>query len=119
MIEVLGEGGHNLLWDGQQVHLVLHRDGKEPTCFRFDEGGDDVWQSDISYYSRGHINQVHHLIECILSDSIPRYGGADGVRAVRCTLATIRSARENRPVGVDEIDPDFKDAASRLSALSG
>ena len=42
MIEVLAEGGHNLLWDGQQVHLVLHREGKETVTFRFDEGGDDV-----------------------------------------------------------------------------
>jgi UDP-N-acetylglucosamine 3-dehydrogenase len=107
MIEVLGEGGHNLLWDGQQVHLVLHHEGREPVCFRFDEGGDDVWQSDISYYSQGHVNQVHHLIDSILGDTKPRYGGEDGVRAVRCTLATVRSAREHRPVRVDEIEPDF------------
>lgn len=107
MIEVLGEGGHNLLWDGRQQHLILHREGKDAVCFRFDEGGDDVWQSDISYYSQGHVNQVHHLIDSILSDARPRYTGEDGVRAVRCTLATIRSARENRPVRVAEIEPGF------------
>ena len=107
MLEVLGEGGHNLLWDGRQVHLVLHREGSEPVCFRFDEGGDDVWQSDISYYSQGHTHQVHHLVDCVLADVEPRYRGEDGVRAVQCTLATIISARENRPVRVDEVDPDF------------
>ena len=107
MIEVLGEGGHNLFWDGQQVHLVLHREGKKPVCFRFDEGGDDVWQSDISYYSQGHIAQVHHLIDCIIGDTEPRYGAEDGIRAVQCTLATIRSAREHRPVRVGQIDPAF------------
>lgn len=107
MIEVLGEGGHNLLWEGQQQHLVLHREGKETICFRFDEGGDDIWQSDICYYSQGHINQVHHLIDCILQDTEPRYTGEDGVHAVRCTLATIRSAREGRPVSIDEIGPDY------------
>ncbi|NLF03175.1 MAG: Gfo/Idh/MocA family oxidoreductase [Anaerolineales bacterium] len=107
MIEVLGEGGHNLLWEGQQQHLILHREGRDPICMRFDEGGDDVWQSDISYYSQGHINQVHHLIECVLQDAEPRYTGEDGVHAVRCTLATIRSAREGRPVAVDEIGPDY------------
>jgi predicted dehydrogenase len=107
MIEVLGEGGHNLLWDGQQQHLVLHREGKETRCFRFDEGGDDVWQSDISYYSQGHINQVHHLIDSIVNDEPPRYTGKDGVRAVQCTLATICSAREGRPVRVSEVDPDY------------
>jgi len=107
MIEVLGEGGHNLLWEGQQQHLLLHREGKETLCFRFDEGGDDVWQSDICYYSQGHINQVHHLIDCVLQDTQPRYGGEDGVHAVQCTLATIRSAREGRPVLLKEIEPGY------------
>jgi predicted dehydrogenase len=107
MIEVLGEGGHNLVWDGKQVHLVLHREGRETLTFRFDEGGDDVWQSDVCYYSQGHTNQVRHLIDCVLEDLEPRYRGEDGVRAVRCTLATIISARENRPVRVDEVAPDF------------
>ena len=107
MIEVLGEGGHNLFWEGQQQHLILHREGRDPVCWRFDEGGDDVWQSDICYYSQGHINQVHHLIECILKDQEPRYTGEDGVHAVQCTLAAIRSARENRPVAVSEIGADY------------
>ena len=108
MIEVLGEGGHNLFWDGLQQHLVLHRESKETICFRFDEGGDDVWQSDICYYSQGHTNQVHHLIDCVLEDTQPRYTGEDGVHAVRCTLATILSAREGRPVKVAEIPADFR-----------
>jgi predicted dehydrogenase len=107
MIEVLGEGGHNLLWDGQPQHLILHREGKDAACFRFDEGGDDIWQSDISYYSQGHMNQVHHLIDCVLTGQEPRYDGEDGVHAVRCTLAAIRSAQVGRPVQVAEIEPDY------------
>jgi predicted dehydrogenase len=107
IIEVLGEGGRNLLCQGQQHHLVLHREDKETRCFRFDEGGDDIWQSDICYYSQGHINQVQHLLDCILEDRQPRYGGEDGVYAVRCTLAAIRSAQEGRPVRVDEVEPDY------------
>lgn len=107
MIEVLGEGGYNLLWEGQQQHLVLHQEGGETRCFRFDEGGDDVWQSEICYYSQGHVNQVHHLIDCIMQDRQPRFTGEDGVHNVQCTLATIRSAREGRPVRIDEIDPDY------------
>jgi predicted dehydrogenase len=107
MIEVLGEGGHNLLWQGQQQHLILHREGKDTVCFRFDEGGDDIWQSDICYYSQGHINQVHHLIECVMTDAEPRYTGEDGVHTVRCTLAAIRSAQLGRPVGIDEVGPDY------------
>lgn len=107
MIEVLGEGGHNLLWHGQQQHLLLHREGQETLTWRFDEGGDKVWASDISYYGQGHINQVHHLIDCIVHDQLPRYTGEAGVHAVRCTLAAIRSAQEGRPVRVGEITPDY------------
>ena len=107
MIEVLGEGGHNLLWEGRQQHLVLHREGRESSLFPLRRGdGDDVWQSDISYYSQGHIQQVHHLIDCVLEDRKPRYTGEDGVHAVQCTLATIRSAQEGRPVRVGEIEAD-------------
>ena len=107
MLEVLGEGGHNLLWEGKQQHLVLHREGQAAECWRFDEGGDEVWESDIAYYSQGHIHQVHHLVDCILADQEPRYTGEDGVHAVQCTLAAIRSAREGRPVRVEEIDPAY------------
>ena len=107
MIEVLGEGGHNLLWNGQQQHLVLHREGKEALTFRFDEGGDDIWLSDICYYSRGHINQVHHFIDCILGASEPLYNGEEGVHAVRCALAAIRSARTGSPARVDQIGPEY------------
>ena len=107
MIEVLGEGGHNLFWEGEQQHLVMHREGMETACFRFDEGGDPVWASDINYYGQGHINQVHHLIDCITQNVQPRYSGEAGIRAIRCNLATIRSAIEGRPVRLDEIEDDY------------
>ena len=107
MIEVLGEGGGNLLWDGQQQHMVLHREGRKTLCFRLDEGEDRVWKSEISYYSQGHVNQVHHLIDCVIQDVEPRYTGEDGLHAVRCSLAAIRSAREGRPVKIEEIDPEY------------
>ena len=106
-IEVLGEGGNNLQWEGKQQHILLHREGKEPLGFCLDEGSDAVWESDINYYPRGHINHVHHLIDSILQDTPPRYGGEDGMEAVRCTLATIRSAQEGRPVKVEEISPEY------------
>jgi predicted dehydrogenase len=106
LIEVLGEGGHNLLWNGQQQHLILHRQGREPSTFRFDEGS-DVWQSDISYYSQGHINQVHHFVDSIIGESALRYAGEDGLRAVRNTLAAIRPVKESRPGMTDEIEPDY------------
>ena len=107
LIEVLGEGGHNLVGEGSQQHLILHRQDRDPECFRFDEGGDDIWQSDISYYSQGHVHQIHHFIDTIVQEKEERYSGEDGVRAVQCTLATIRSAREGRPVQVAEIDAEY------------
>ena len=63
LLEVLGEGGHNLLWNGAQQHLLLHRRDRPTEAFRFDEGGDEIWDSDIAYYSQGHIHQVHHLLQ--------------------------------------------------------
>jgi predicted dehydrogenase len=107
LIEVLGEGGGNLLWQGQQQHLLLHREGLEPEAYRFDEGGDDVWQSEISYYSQGHINQVHHLIDALHAGQPPRYSAGDGIRAVRCALAAIQSAETGQPVRVDMMAPDY------------
>jgi predicted dehydrogenase len=106
-IEVLGEGGDNLCWEGRKHHLVLHREGKPTRCFRFDEGGDDVWESEIAYYSQGHINQVHHLIDSVIAGTRPRYAGEDGMHAVQCTLATILSAEEQRPVRLCEIPAGF------------
>ena len=108
MIEVLGEGGKNLFWEGKQVHLVLHRSGKRSLSFRFDEEKDAVWDSEISYYGRGHINQVQHFVDSVLNGTNPRYSAEDGIRSVRCTLAAIRSAREGRPVRVDEIGPEYR-----------
>jgi hypothetical protein len=48
MVEVLGEGGKGLQWQ-ENVHLILHRKNKETVTVRFDEGGDDIWQSELSY----------------------------------------------------------------------
>lgn len=107
LIEVLGEGGGNLCWEGRQQHLILHREGRPTECFRFEEGGDEIWDSEISYYSQGHVNQVGHLLDCIAADTQPRYTGEDGVHAVRCTLAAIRSAQEGRPVRVEQIEPAY------------
>jgi predicted dehydrogenase len=108
MIEVLGEGGGRLVWNGTEQHLLLHREKKDTLAFRFDEGRDDVWESDISYYSQGHVRQIHHFRDCLVNDREPRDPGEKGVRAVQCTLATIRSAQENRPVRVEEIGQDYK-----------
>lgn len=107
MIEVLGEGGANLDWQGREVHLIMFREGKAPVTWRFDEGGDDVWDSEISYYSRAHITQIHHFVDSALTGRDPRYKGEDGVHAVQCTLAAILSAQQGRPVRVEEVPEDF------------
>jgi predicted dehydrogenase len=107
MIEVLGEGGGNLFWQGEEQHLILHREGRDTRCWRFEEEGDEVWKSEISYYSRGHINQIHYFTDCVVTGQSPRYSGEKGVQAVRCTLAAIRSAQTGVPVKIRDISESF------------
>ena len=118
MIEVLGEGGGGLVWNGEPRHLLLHREGEETRAWRFDEGGDELWESEIAYYSRGHANQVRDVVDAVLDGRPPRYGAADGVRAVRCALAAIRSAQTGLPVRVAEVAADYTafDAADSSGA---
>jgi predicted dehydrogenase len=103
MIEVLGEGGKGLQWQGKDVHLILHRKNQETLTFRFDEGGDDIWQSEVSYYSRAHINQIHEFIDAVTTGRAPRYTGYNGMRDVQTTMAAICSAKEGVAVKVDEV----------------
>ena len=103
MIEVLGEGGQGLQWMGEGTHLVLHRKDRETKTFRFDEGGDDIWQSEVSYYSKAHQNQINEFIEALISGRKPSYTGEDGKRDVQTTMATICSAKEGLPVRVAEV----------------
>jgi predicted dehydrogenase len=83
--------------------LILHRKNKEALTFRFDEGGDDIWQSEVSYYSRAHQNQIHEFIDALTSGQASRYTGRDGLREIQTTMAAICSAKEGVPVRVDEI----------------
>lgn len=87
--------------------ILARVSGQEAQSWRFDEGGGDVWESDICCYSQGHVNQGHHLSDCILEDRGPCYGGRDGVHAVSCTLAAILSAQEGRPVRLEEIEAGY------------
>ena len=103
MIEVLGEGGAGLHWAGQAVHLVLHRRDGPTETMRFDEGGDAIWQSEVSYYGQAHANQIREFVAALLAGTHPRYGGQDGLRHVRTTMAAIRSAKEGVPIKVDEM----------------
>lgn len=103
MIEVLGEGGRGLTWQGEDVHLILHRKNGAAECFRFDEGGDEIWQSEVSYYSRAHFNQISEFIDALTRGGSTRYTGADGTRHVQTTMAAICSAKEGLPVRVKEV----------------
>ena len=103
MIEVLGEGGRGLQWRGQDVHLVLHRKNKKTLTFRFDEGGDEIWQSEVSYYSGAHLNQIREFVDALVRGQAPRYAGLDGLRDVQTTMAAICSAKEGIAVKVDEV----------------
>ena len=107
MIEVLGEGGGNLLWNGAPQHLLLHREGGETQAFRFDEGGDALWDSGINYYPASHAARIRDFVDAVRAGRPPRYGAEEGVRAVRCALAAIRSAQTGLPVAVDSLPADY------------
>ncbi len=104
LIELLGEGGGGLQWNSKPVHLVLHRDGKEPNTFRFDdEGPDDIWESDVSYYSSAHVYRMHEFIDSLTSGRPSRYTGRDGLRDLRAAIGSLCSAREGVPVELQEV----------------
>lgn len=107
MIEVLGEGASGLQLNGEPTHLILHRKDGTKQTFRFDEGGDDIWQSDISYYSQAHTNLIHRLVDSIINQTAVPYSGEDGVRDVKTTLAAICSAREGRPIKISEVTDEL------------
>jgi predicted dehydrogenase len=102
MIEVLGEGGGGLQWNGEQVHLVLHRADGSTETFRFDEPADEVWVSEVSYYSHAHINCIGEFVDALTAGREPSYSGRDGLRDLQATIASICSAREGVPVRVAE-----------------
>jgi predicted dehydrogenase len=103
LIEFLGEGGGGLQWNGKPVHLVLHRRGKEPETFRFDEGEDDIWESEVSYYSRAHVHRMHEFVGSLTGGRPSRYTGRDALRDLRVAIASICSAREGLPIEVAEV----------------
>jgi predicted dehydrogenase len=104
LIEFLGEGGGGLRWDGKLVHLVLHRRGKEPETFRFDdEGEDDIWESEVSYYSSAHVHRMHEFVDSLIGGRPSRYTGRDALRDLRVAIASICSAREGLPIEVAEV----------------
>ena len=103
MLEVLGEGGANLLHNGEQVQMILYENESGPEPFRFEENGDSRWQSDVNYYNKAHCNQIADFIGAIIYQREPIYGGKDGLRAVNIALASIMSANNNKPVLVSEV----------------
>ena len=103
MIEVLGEGGKGLKYDGKDAHLVLYRQDGTAEAYRFDEGGDEIWDSEVSYYSRAHRNQIFEFIDALVAGEESRYSGEKGLRAVQTTMAAICSAKEDKPVKVEEV----------------
>lgn len=103
MIEVLGEGAGGLQYNGEEVHLILRKKDGTVQTMRFEEGGDDIWESEMSYYSHAHMNLIHRMVDSLLEGKEVPYSGEQGVHDVKTTLAAICSAKEGVPVEVDEV----------------
>ncbi|MGN1141300.1 MAG: Gfo/Idh/MocA family protein [Oliverpabstia sp.] len=106
MIEVLGEGAGGLQYNGENVHLILRKKDGTAQTMRFEEGGDDIWVSEMSYYSQAHKNLIHQMVDSILNNTESPYSGEAGVHDVKTTLAAICSAKEKLPVKVAEVTDD-------------
>lgn len=48
---------------------------------------------DLTYYSQGYVNQVHHFVDSIVGDAQLRYTGEDGLR---CSIHLCQCARSGR-----------------------
>lgn len=103
MIELQGEGADGMEYNGEKVHLILRKKDGTVQTMRFEEGGDDIWKSEMSYYSRAHFNLIHTMVDSLVAGQEVPYTGEMGVHDVKTTLAAICSAKEKLPVKVDEV----------------
>ena len=94
-VEVFGSGGMvavanntpdtHVLFDASGVHSAL------PLYFFMER------------YTESYLREVQAFVEAVLAGKPVPVTGQDGLAAVRIALATARSARENRPVKLEEI----------------
>lgn len=59
-----------------------------------------VEQTDGPYH--GHFAEIKHFVESIREDKIPLTDALEETKTLKLILAAYRSARENKPVNVDE-----------------
>lgn len=104
---VYGEGGGASAGMKQPPAVVVHRDGKSRVVDA-GEPGDRVWQSNNNYYDASHSAALEHWAESILNGKPVRYSGEDGALELAATLATIKSAEEQRTVDPSDVPHDWK-----------
>lgn len=97
-VEITGSKG--VLWitrcTGKMLQIptvVLYRDGETTT---FDNLRDD--------WADSFIDSTKDFIEAIREKRAPRLTGEDGREVVKFSLAALRSARENRPIDLSEME---------------
>ena len=116
-------GAHALKRVGFRVHVH----GSNGSLFAFGEGGgsppgreqllkhgvtrvleeanpsDRVWLSNNNYYDSSHQAALEHWVDSILAGEPVRYSGEDGRIELAATLATIKSADEQRTIRPDDV----------------
>jgi inositol 2-dehydrogenase len=63
----------------------------------------DVVPYFMQRFERAYVAQIQNFVDNVLHDQQPSVTGADGVAAMRISLAATKSFEENRPVEVSEI----------------
>ena len=67
-------------------------------------------EADIFYHSKLHIQQIYHLVDCIVEDREPDYAEEERkrVHAVQCNLVVIRSVESGLRIRVDKTRESFR-----------
>jgi inositol 2-dehydrogenase len=63
----------------------------------------DVVPYFMQRFERAYVAQIQDFVDSVLHDRLPSVTGADGVAAMRISLAGTKSFEENRPVEISEI----------------
>lgn len=99
-ITVLGEKGTARI-GGTALNKVEVWDFKEPV--ESDKGVFDSSYETASVYGFGHFNYYENVADVLLNNATPVTDGDEGLRSLRLLCSIYKSARENKPVRLDEL----------------
>ena len=100
-VEIIGKKGIMQIGSMQGMDVVV--------CVNRDQGlVTPIYRRWPERFAWAYIHEIQHFVQCIITESQPRVGGADGRWAVAAVLAGTKSMLESRPVLLEEVlDPSL------------